>query len=179
MNRYPEAYIEYLVCFHAGRDYFECHEVMEEFWKEHPGDPRGRTYVGLIQIAVGLYHQRRGNRAGAVKMLGSSLKNLVPEHAEELGLDHGKLIECVAQRVELLSTGGEVVYEDLNLPIKDDKLLAHCTKLCEERGLMWGEPGDSGKPGLIHKHTLRDRSEVIQERARQVEMKKKRRGETP
>ena len=31
---YPEAYIEYLMYFHGNRDYFECHEVLEEYWKE-------------------------------------------------------------------------------------------------------------------------------------------------
>ena len=36
MTQYPEAYTDYLCYFHGARDYFECHEVMEEYWKEHP-----------------------------------------------------------------------------------------------------------------------------------------------
>lgn len=31
---YPAEYLEYLVYFHADRDYFECHEILEEYWKE-------------------------------------------------------------------------------------------------------------------------------------------------
>ena len=87
MKPYPEAYIDYLLYFHAQRDYFECHEVMEEFWKEHPGDIRSRTYVALIQIAVGMYHIRRGNRNGAVKMLQSAGRNAEAPHVLSLGLN--------------------------------------------------------------------------------------------
>jgi uncharacterized protein len=178
MNRYPQAYMDYLVHFHAERDYFECHEVMEEFWKEHPDDPRSRTYVGLIQIAVGVYHQRRGNRAGAVKMLTSSLTNLEAQHVEGLGLDFGGLIDMFRDRIAGLKADQSNKYEDPNLPIKDQALLEHCIRLAELQGLHWGKPSDCENRGLIHKHTLRDRSEVILERERQAQIRRKQRGES-
>ncbi len=61
---YPKAYIDYLVEFHATRDYFECHEILEEYWKEDPPKKRKRYWVGFIQLAVALYHHRRQNTAG-------------------------------------------------------------------------------------------------------------------
>lgn len=32
---YPTAYIKYLFHFHTDRDYFECHELLEEHWKQY------------------------------------------------------------------------------------------------------------------------------------------------
>lgn len=31
---YPPEYIEFLYHFHCDRDYFECHEILEELWKK-------------------------------------------------------------------------------------------------------------------------------------------------
>lgn len=47
------------------RHWFECHEVLEDLWRDLPPGPT-RTYVqGLIQLAVSLEHWRRGNPRGA------------------------------------------------------------------------------------------------------------------
>lgn len=51
---YPQAYIEYLEYYHGARDYFECHEVLEEYWKENPSSPLSAAWVGLIQLAVAM-----------------------------------------------------------------------------------------------------------------------------
>ncbi len=70
---YPKAYVAFLHEFHTTRDYFECHEILEEFWKEDPPDQRKKYWVGLIQLAVALYHQRRGNGKGAKRLISNSL----------------------------------------------------------------------------------------------------------
>ncbi len=49
---YPEAYVAFLHEFHTTRDYFECHEILEEYWKEDPPEQRKEYWVGLIQLAV-------------------------------------------------------------------------------------------------------------------------------
>lgn len=171
MKQYPEAYTDYLCYFHGERDYFECHEVLEEFWKEHPDDPRGMTYVGLIQIAVGLYHSRRGNVKGAVKMLQSAAKNLQPDDVRSLGLDDVELRARIEQAWQAI--GHDLFqYEDMNLPISDPDLLKRCLEICDQRGLEWQAPSRMVDEMLIHKHTRRDRSEVIEERARQQEIRK-------
>ncbi|PAD68333.1 hypothetical protein CHH83_14265, partial [Bacillus sp. 7586-K] len=33
---YDQEYIDFLVHFHCDRDYFECHEILEEHWKKDP-----------------------------------------------------------------------------------------------------------------------------------------------
>ncbi|NEW06419.1 DUF309 domain-containing protein [Paenibacillus sp. SYP-B3998] len=175
MNQYPEAYTDYLLFFHAERDFFECHEVMEEFWKEHPNDVRSRTYVALIQIAVGLYHDRRGNRAGAVKMLQSAAQNADADHLASLGLDADKLQELLIDRWTRIQQS-EHEYEDISLPIIDAELLAWCMKEAEQRGLTWLAPSPLHNEALIQKHTVRDRSDVIRERERQQQIRKEKGG---
>jgi predicted metal-dependent hydrolase len=71
---YPKEYLQYLIHFHGNRDYFECHEILEEFWKKK--DPRNKhsIWVGFIQLAVSNYHHRRGNFKGAQKTLKKALE---------------------------------------------------------------------------------------------------------
>lgn len=175
MKQYPEAYTDYLLYFHAHRDYFECHEVMEEFWKEHPGDVRSKTYVALIQIAVGMYHIRRGNRTGAVKMLQSAGRNAQAEDVRSLGLDAEKLQELIFQTWTSIEQDG-YRYEDINLPITDPELTAWCLHECARKGLTWQTASTMENELLIQKHTRRDRSDVIEERARQQQIRKEKGG---
>ena len=50
------------------RDWFECHETVEDLWIGEVGEVRN-FYQGLIQIAVALHHWRNGNFGGAVSLL--------------------------------------------------------------------------------------------------------------
>jgi predicted metal-dependent hydrolase len=46
-------------------EYFACHELLEEIWRETPSG-EDRTYLqALIQVAVALYHHQQGNQKGA------------------------------------------------------------------------------------------------------------------
>ncbi|UJF36039.1 DUF309 domain-containing protein [Paenibacillus hexagrammi] len=176
MKPYPEAYLDYLIFFHAERDYFECHEVMEEYWKQHPTDERSKTYVGLIQIAVGIYHERRGNTAGAVKMLQSAIRNLNAEHTASLGLSASELEHVVMERIALIQEGDRNrSFTDINLPIADPELVQYCEAKCQEQGLTWQSASDLQNPALIHKHTVRDRTPVIREREAQILLRRQKR----
>ncbi|MCS7464432.1 DUF309 domain-containing protein [Paenibacillus doosanensis] len=178
MSAYPEAYIDYLIYFHAERDFFECHEVMEEFWKERPGDPLASCYVGLIQVAVGLYHQRRNNLIGASKMLGSALNQLTDEGMAALGIAADLMRSRLKERLAQIASAG-TAYEDLDLPLSDPRLEAECVERCAERGLTWRRPSDLADTYLIHKHSLRDRSSVVAERELSRTRKARQRGMEP
>jgi predicted metal-dependent hydrolase len=171
MQRYPEPYIEYLVYFHTDRDFFECHEVLEEYWKSVPDSPLRTAWHGLIQTAVGLYHHRRGNLAGARIMLESALVNLTVSHLQDLGFNSQKFIDIVRGRLKQLSEEPERNYVDLNLPLADAELLQLCIKHAAMAHKNWLAQSDMANLSLIHKHTLRDRSKVIQERQKQLAMK--------
>lgn len=51
-----------------GREWFECHETLEELWIGEVGEMRD-FLQGVLQIAVALHHWRNGNYGGAVSLL--------------------------------------------------------------------------------------------------------------
>ncbi|MFC4101065.1 DUF309 domain-containing protein [Paenibacillus xanthanilyticus] len=157
-TRFPEAYVRYLVEFHATRDYFECHELLEEHWKQHPDDPLADTWVGLIQLAVGCYHHRRGNRTGAVKMFAQAKLRLKADTMEELGLDGERSIALLNDKLEAAESGD--AFLDIQLPIVDPWLSGECLRMTREEGLTWGAPSKVDE-ALTERHRLRDRSDVL------------------
>ncbi|WP_051236516.1 DUF309 domain-containing protein [Paenibacillus pinihumi] len=171
--RYAKPYMDFLVEFHATRDYFECHELLEEYWKEQgSSDPYAQIWVGLIQIAVGQYHHRRGNLKGASKMFYQADRRLQPELLDQLGLDGRAVTAMVKGKLHELSAEGEQVsFRDLNLPFRDQGLERECRELAEHAGYGWCEPSRSDEQ-LIHRHTLRDRSSVIAARAEAYERRR-------
>jgi predicted metal-dependent hydrolase len=170
---YPKAYIDYLVHFHGDRDYFECHEVLEEHWKEDERGNRKIYWVAFIQIAVSLYHQRRNNFNGSLKMMRNALAILKNEGVAvtKLGLDHQKLLSVLDKRMKEIKD--EQPYTSIFLPIKDKNLINECEKECHLRGLKWWNYSNLEDHYLLNKHTLRNRDEVIQERFKQKELKNK------
>jgi predicted metal-dependent hydrolase len=171
MLHYPEPYIEYLIYFHMDRDFFECHEVLEEYWKSVPDGPLRQAWHGLIQVAVALYHQRRGNLAGARKMLASAIDNLNEQHVQLLGLHASNLTQILNTRLEQMNKNPNAMYEDINFPFMDEKLLHDCLIHPLAANKIWSAISDLANLNLIHKHTLRDRSDVLIERKRQLALK--------
>ncbi|MFS0722374.1 DUF309 domain-containing protein [Paenibacillus sp. 1P07SE] len=174
---YPDNYIQYLIEFHVTRDYFECHELLEEYWKEQPGDhPLYNTWVGLIQIAVSQYHLRRTNRRGARLMLEQALDRLTPNKLDQLGLDGPALMELLKQRLRQIKDLNQAVpYTDYELPFQDPSLLEICQDRSGDAAALWGAPSRMEDDSLIHRHTLRDRSEVIAARQAAIIRRKHRR----
>ncbi|WP_043905343.1 DUF309 domain-containing protein [Parageobacillus genomosp. 1] len=159
----PEAYIRYLVHFHTDRDYFECHEILEEHWKENGYK---KVWVVLIQIAVALYHHRRGNNQGALRMMQKARALLEKEQRaiHGLGLDEQRLAEQLERYMERIMQNK--AYKSIELPIRDETLRKICQTICEKQGLTWGQASDLNNVYLMHKHKLRDRTEVIAARER-------------
>ena len=155
---YPDAYIRYLIHFHTDRDYFECHEILEEHWKK---DGYKKVWVVLIQIAVALYHHRRGNGQGALRMMRKALSLLQKEQkaVRELGLDEQRLAKQLEHYIERIAQNK--AYKSIELPVCDETLRKMCQAICDERGISWGKASDMSDVFLIHKHKLRDRSDVI------------------
>ncbi|KRF03873.1 hypothetical protein ASG89_03725 [Paenibacillus sp. Soil766] len=90
MSGYDRLYVAFLYYWIDQRDYFECHEVMEELWLEEGRNP---LYQGLLQIAVGLYHHGNGNPNGSIKLFSAGLDKLVPYPDHTLGIDLGLLVK--------------------------------------------------------------------------------------
>ncbi|WNS74093.1 DUF309 domain-containing protein [Bacillus sp. DTU_2020_1000418_1_SI_GHA_SEK_038] len=161
---YPNEYIDYLIHFHGDRDYFECHEILEEYWKKVDPKNKHSIWVGLILLAVSNYHHRRGNIGGAKRTLEKSIQILQKNRGqiEHLGLNKEKFLLELEKRQASLLEGSQ--YTSYNFPIMDTSLLTSCKDKCIQAGLNWCEDSDLNNEDIIHRHSLRDRRQVIQER---------------
>ena len=128
MNGYDILYVEFLYNFNVERDYFECHEVMEELWMEEGRNP---LHQGLLQVAVALYHHRNGNTGGAVKLFTQALEKLQFYSGITMGIDIGKLVADSQSYVEKLHRMEEEPFEfyDLDIAIVHSELKAMVEEL--------------------------------------------------
>ncbi|WP_019154363.1 DUF309 domain-containing protein [Robertmurraya massiliosenegalensis] len=166
---YPQEYIEYLVHFHGDRDYFECHEVLEEYWKKVDKSNKNSVLVGFILLAVSNYHHRRGNFSGAARTLKKAITIFQQHDLEPYGLAENEFMLLLKKRLIEMEEHQE--YTSINFPINDSSLIASCKKACEQKGLSWSVSSDLSNDEIVHRHLLRDRSEVIQERANALKFK--------
>lgn len=63
----PDGLVEGVRLFNTAA-YYQCHEVLEDIWREER-DPIRYLYQGILQIGVGLHHLRNGNYRGATLLL--------------------------------------------------------------------------------------------------------------
>jgi uncharacterized protein len=68
------------------REFFACHDVLEELWTDTLGEER-TFYQGLIHAAVSLFHFEEGNLGGARKMYDSTRRYLKPYLPLYMGID--------------------------------------------------------------------------------------------
>lgn len=94
-------------------EWYACHDAFESLWHEQQG-PLRTVLQGLLQIAVGELHLERGNRQGAILLMGEGLGRLSRSGDSALGLDLDGLRRCVRVRLLRLQDGGSVA--DLPVP---------------------------------------------------------------
>ena len=120
-SRYDPLYVAFVAYFNRERDYFECHEVMEQLWLEEARDP---LYQGLLQVAVGLYHHRNGNIDGGVKLLAAAVRKLEGHPPVTLGIRLDKLLADAKSHLAGLERHAEepFPFKDLDIDIVDPAL---------------------------------------------------------
>lgn len=130
MRGYERLYVEFVYYFNVERDYFECHEVMEELWLEEGRNP---VFQGLLQIAVGLYHYRNGNVSGSIKLFSQGIVKLEGQPEVLHGIRVGKLVEESRTYVEKLKRLDEEPFEfyDLDIEVADPELAAKVQELID------------------------------------------------
>ena len=86
---------------------FHAHEVLEAAWKNAPEHERG-LWQGLAQLAVGLTHALRGNRAGATALLNRGASRIGAYAASPpYGIDVAGLLDWARAAVNQLEAGGD------------------------------------------------------------------------
>lgn len=176
-HTYPEAYIDYLAEYFGSRDFFECHEIMEEYWKKTSGSELSGCWLMLIRIAVVQYHARRGNGAGAYKLLIKAVEEIQPRLMDRLGLDGERLARMLKERAQAWGGPEGVRYEDFELPIADPELLRLAQARCAEKGWIWASPGQQAPGEIVHRHLTRDRTDVVAARKAAAAFRAASRGE--
>ena len=89
------------------REFFECHEVLEEVWTPERG-PRRLFLQSLIHVAVGFYHHGRGNPVGATRQLRKALRKMAAYLPECEGIDTARLFEDARKVLEQIESSAEV-----------------------------------------------------------------------
>lgn len=85
-------------------EFYRCHEYLEDAWRAEPGPVR-HLYQGVLQVGVGFYHLRRGNRRGARSLILKGLARLRPFEPETLGIDVFRLVREVEEHLEGIERG--------------------------------------------------------------------------
>ncbi|MGB7564563.1 MAG: DUF309 domain-containing protein [Prochlorococcaceae cyanobacterium] len=98
-------------------DWYRCHDLFEELWHETMGPDRP-ALQGLLQIAVAHLHLERGNRNGAMLLIGEGLGRLAPYGDQALGLDLRPLKSVLDERLKALQRGEDGAADALPLLMK-------------------------------------------------------------
>ena len=98
-------------------DFFECHEFWEDLWHEEP--PRERDFMqGLIQVAVGCEHFKRGNTRGAITLTTRGIEKLAKYPRRHRGIQVGQIQRDARDMLRALRLvqSGQAPREDVVLP---------------------------------------------------------------
>lgn len=93
----PPQLREFWQLWRAGQ-FFECHEVLEELWRETHGVKR-LFFNGLIHCAVAIYQHRRGNAVGAARQLVRAQEKLASFRPRFDGVEVDELLHHVEREI--------------------------------------------------------------------------------
>jgi predicted metal-dependent hydrolase len=156
-------FVQFLKEFNDINDYFECHEVLEDYWKEIAPRQKNHPLTAFILMSTSMYHWRRGNIPGAIKTMNKSIKRFIETYDSSFftTLDFKDIMQSTTNSLLLMQKISE--FQPFSIQIIDSELLSLVNKLKIKNS--------DELHFLIHKHMLRDRSEILEVR----EKSKKRR----
>lgn len=147
-------FIQFIIHFNVEKDYFECHEVGEEYWKALAPKNKMHPLTGWIQMAVGMYHWRRSNYPGALRSFIRSKAKLSNAGIWIEGFDESILIEQISDAISAVTD--REPFHPFFLPVTSKELQQDV-----ERHLTEHPPKAQDPHFIMHKHRLRDRSSII------------------
>ncbi|WP_210469225.1 DUF309 domain-containing protein [Sporosarcina sp. 6E9] len=155
---YNPLFVKFIVYFNENQDFFECHEVLEEYWKDSPNRTKEHPLVGYILLATAMYHWRRGNTIGAGRSLKKAITRLEKVSQEHPGFSEGINIEslvknstCAYQQIEM-----ERPFSSFPIEITSSEIQSLISQIKPTIDLL-----PYGSNDVIHKHMLRDRSDIL------------------
>ena len=100
-ERKREAFWRGIDCFNR-RQFFTCHEVLEEIWLEEPLAEKP-FYQGLIQVAAAFHHFQNGNLYGTQSLMRAGVEKLRGYPPDYHGIDVGGLLWALGPWLERLA----------------------------------------------------------------------------
>ena len=147
-------FIQYIINFNYEKDFFECHEVGEEYWKSIAPKDKMHPLTGWIQLAVGMYHWRRSNYQGALRSFIRAKVKLAAESVWVEGFDHEKLVGILTDSIEAVTERKPFYIQEI--PVISEELKQAVEAYHTAHPLTQQDPYY-----LMHKHRLRDRTSII------------------
>jgi uncharacterized protein len=99
-----------IATFNAG-SYYEQHDQLEALWMALE-TPSRELYRAILQVGIGYYHVKQGNRRGAIKMLSRALRwiEYLPDACR--GVDVAQLrTDAMAMRDMVVQTAEDALHE--------------------------------------------------------------------
>ena len=100
----PDERVRHGIRLFNDRQFFVCHEVLEEVWTPER-DPRRLFLQSLIHLAVGLYHWERANPEGAIRQFRKGLRKLALYLPECEGIDTARLHADSLRALQAIESG--------------------------------------------------------------------------
>ncbi|MER1985489.1 MAG: DUF309 domain-containing protein [Solibacillus sp.] len=154
-------FVEFCAYFNTHEDYFECHEVLEEYWKDIAPGARLHPLVGYVQLATGLYHYRRGNTVGAARILAKAKANL-QLNSDSPFVDYIHLAQLLKDTEQALARiAADEPFQPFTIELTNPTL----QQLVNARAASLPV---QEKHYVHNKHMLRDRSDILLARAEKM-----------
>lgn len=153
------SFVHFLKEFNDTYDYFECHELLEDYWKEIAPRQKSHPLAALILLSTSMYHWRRGNNTGAIKTMSGSINRLEKTRQSPFyeTINYTKLMHDATNALRLMRENK--AFSKFHIEIENVQLLSLVNDMEVENR--------EDLHFLIHKHMLRDRSEILEEREKQ------------
>ena len=94
---------------------FSAHEVYEARWKAGPASER-ELWQGLAQLCVGITHAERGNRVGALRLIGRARRRLetyATTGGPVYGLDLSQIVKWIQDHERQPESGSWLINQPL------------------------------------------------------------------
>lgn len=150
-------FVKFIVYFNNNQDFFECHEVLEDYWNTFPNRTKDHPLTAYILLSTGMYHWRRGNTIGALRTLKKADRRMAMLDTTSSfanGIDFNNLCIQLKKSIKLIEK--EQSFRAFPIQILSSEIKQLVNDLAESLVLL-----PFGSDEVIHKHLLRDRTEVI------------------
>lgn len=156
MNLKDPRWFHYLFEFHVTRDYYACHDYLEEKWFEL-GNPQNHILMAFIMLAVSCYHYRANNLKGAQILIHKAIPifNLNIEKISEYDIDQIELFKLLDNLQSDLNH--HIPFKDINLPFSNKEIEKELQDFAQQHHLICYQVSDMSNLHLIHKHKFKNR----------------------